>query len=240
MSLRPPPSSRQRGAALLMLVALAGIGSAALLMQAYKPGADDLRQELQTQQILGEAREALLGYAALHGRLPRPATSALDGAEDPQPCDSADSCNGFIPWVTLGIRGYDSWGKLLRYSVTPAFTNTSIRQLTTGDKVVIGRATNGLPTYIVGQAQCELYAQCAPAVLYSSGKYNLGTSVLGIHQASVATTNVDERQNDATPTYFISRARNNNAGVAGGEFDDMVTWVPIQQLQARLRATRSF
>lgn len=240
MSLRPPPFSRQRGAALLMLVALAGIGSAALLMQAYKPGADDLRQELQTEQILGEAREALLGYASRYGRLPRPAVSALDGTEDPRPCDTAESCNGFIPWVTLGIRGGDSWGKLLRYSVTPAFTVTPIRQLTAGDKVVIGRTSTGMLTYIVGQAQCEVYAQCAPAVLYSSGKNNLGTSVQGIHQASVATGNVDERQNDATPTYFISRTRSDNANAAGGPFDDMVTWVPIQQLQARLRATRSF
>lgn len=223
-----------------MLVVLAGIGSAALLMQAYKPGADDLRQERETQVVLGEAREALLGYVAQHGRLPRPATSPQDGVENPQPCDSAESCNGFIPWVTLGIRGYDSWGKLLRYSVTPVFTSTGIGTLTTGDKVVIGRATNGLPTYIVGQAQCELYAQCAPAVLYSSGKYNLGTSVLGVHQASVVTNNVDERQNDATPTYFISRTRSSDSATAGGEFDDMVTWVPIQQLQARLRATRKF
>lgn len=238
MPIRPPSASRQRGAALLLLLALAGMGAALLLMKAFRPVADDLRQQQHTLRALVDAREALLGYAAQHGRLPRPAISALDGAENPVPCDNADSCNGFIPWTTLGIERADSWGKLLRYSVTPAFTQTPIHALTPGDKVVIDRATNGLPRYIVGDAHCELYSQCAPAVIYSSGKYNLGTSTLGIHQASVATSNADERQNDSASRYFISRARSSDSAAAGGEFDDVVTWVPAQELNARLRATQ--
>lgn len=220
-----------------MLLAVVGIGAAALLMSAFKQDGDGRNQQQQTLRQLGEARDALLGYAATHGRLPRPATSALDGTETPRPCDTTDSCNGFIPWVTLGINGADSWGKLLRYSVTPAFTRAPVGPLTSGDKVVIGRASNGLPIYLAGLARCELYAQCPPAVIYSSGKYNLGTSTLGIHQGSATDSNVDERQNDTTASYFISRPQSTDKQVPGGEFDDLVTWVPIGQFNARLRAT---
>lgn len=237
MLAHPSPIGRQRGAALLMLMALAGIGAASFLMLALKPQADDLRQEKQTLQAMGEARDALLGYAARHGRLPRPATSALDGNENPRACTDANSCNGFLPWVTLGVTNADSWGKLLRYSVTPVFTQTPVGPLSAGDKVIVGRAGNGLPTYVVGQAQCTLYAQCAPAIIYSSGKYNLGTSTLGIAQAGQVTTNLDEQQNNNTPTYFISRVRSTDSAAPGGEFDDLVTWVPVEQLRARLRIT---
>ena len=76
----PHPARRQRGAALLLLLLLLGLGAAALLMGAFgRP--DPGPRERATLAALAGAREALLGYAARTGRLPRPAASALDGRE---------------------------------------------------------------------------------------------------------------------------------------------------------------
>ena len=237
MPYHPRYKNSQSGAALLMLIALAGMGAAVLLMQ-ISPSANEIQREERTQRVLGEAREAVLGYAAQHGRLPRPATSALNGIEREQPCDTAQSCNGFIPWVTLGISGGDSWGKLLRYSVTPAFTEAPIRLLTPGDRTVMGRKKNGGLFYVVGQQPCELYARCAAAVIYSSGKNNLGTSTLGVHQANTVRTNLDERHNDEAANDFIQRRQSSATDVTGGEFDDLVTWVSQQHVDGLLRATQ--
>lgn len=236
----PPPSARQlrqRGAALLILLAMLSIGGAMLLMSAPWSQSADRLHEKQTQQRLAEAREALIGFATQHGRLPRPARSALDGTENPVPCATAQGCNGFLPWVTLGIEGADGWGRLLRYSVTPVFTTAPIRAVTTGgDKTISTRDSRGLMYYLVGQAECPIYVQCAPAILYSSGKNAPGTSTLGISQLSPANSNLDEQYNAAAISNFISRQLTTAPEAPGGEFDDVVTWVPIQTLYDRMRA----
>ncbi len=240
MPLRRPLLSRQRGVALLLLVVMGGIGGALLMMSVFRPQAAERRNEQQTHKRLADAREALIGFAARNGRLPRPARSALDGRENPQPCDTVNSCSGFIPWVTLGIEGADSWGKLLRYAVTPSFTVVPIDAITVGgDKTVSGRDGQGKLFYLVGQPGCPVYVQCAPAVLYSSGKNNPGTSVLGIALPSPVDNNLDERQNDIASSDFISRPRGDAADAPGGEFDDLVTWVPVQKLYSSMRAAHT-
>ncbi|MTV40529.1 hypothetical protein [Duganella radicis] len=236
MRCRPSLFSRQRGAALLLLMALGGLGAALLLMSAFQPGSGERANEQQTYKRLAEAREALIGYAAQHGRLPRPATSALDGRERPQQCDSGASCTGFIPWVTLGIEGADSWGKMLRYSVTPAFTVIPIQAMFVGgDKIIVTRDNKGQPFYRVGREGCALFVQCPPAVIFSSGKSNPGVSVYGTALLNPSSTNLDERQNDTATNKFMSRARNTDPALPGGEFDDLVTFVPTQLLYARMR-----
>ena len=74
-------------------------------------------------------REALIGYALINRYLPCPAISATNGRED----RTGNNCtldggnpkrDGFIPWVTLGVSAVDSWDNLIRYSVSPVFTNS--------------------------------------------------------------------------------------------------------------------
>lgn len=107
-----------------------------------------------TQRILDQAREALLGFAAANGRFPCPASSTSNGAETFSPfggnatngaCNptvalAADVYSGFLPAVTLGFtpvdaNGFavDSWGltqNRVRYAVSRTTLNNGTTTVT--------------------------------------------------------------------------------------------------------------
>jgi hypothetical protein len=231
---------RQRGAALLMLLAVARVSLAALLIYAF--GRSDVERVRQGRPlaVLAQASDALVGFASTHGRLPRPAVSAIDGRERAEPCAGEADCSGFLPWVTLGVGGADSWGKRLRYSVTPEYTVAPVRRLSAiATKRVQTRDGAGNLRYDIGQAECLIYAQCLPAVVFSQGRNNLGTSVAGLAQANAARTNIDEVANDLATTGFIRRAASADPAMPGGPFDDLLVAVPLSTLYARMAAART-
>lgn len=231
---------RQRGAALLLLLAVASIGFAALLIGAFgRSGVERLREQ-RTLDRLAQANDALIGYAALHGRLPRPAVSATDGRESDEACEDEAACSGFLPWVTLGVPGEDSWGKRLRYSVTPLYTRVPILRISAfGTKQVLTRDSAGTLRHAVGQEPCVQAAPCAPAVIYSQGPANLGTSVAGLPQANGASDNIDEIDNDSATTVFYQRPASIDPRVPGGQFDDLLVALPLATLYERMTATRT-
>lgn len=238
MSPAPVPLRRQRGAALLIMLSLAVLAAGAFMMAAFGPGHDDRRQRQQTLARLADAREALIGYALRHGRLPRPAVSPLDGHEAPTPCQSERDCTGVLPWVTLGVDGADSWGKLLRYSVTPAYTIANITAGTTvASKQIMGRDAAGNPYLKVGSARCTAATACAPAVVMSSGRNNLGISTLGVAMANAAMANADELNNNAVANPFFDHAVQRDPARPGGEFDDLLVWVPLSALYPQMDKT---
>ncbi len=77
------------------------------------------RQYSQTNKVLEDAKEALIGFAMMNGRLPCPATAASNGVESFAGGGNAANgiCstfyNGFLPAVTLGILPVDSNGFLI-------------------------------------------------------------------------------------------------------------------------------
>ncbi len=184
----------------------------------------DQRNYNETQRQMDEIREALIGFAVVNGRLPRPATSATDGTENPANCGSDAACTGFIPWTTLGVKKTDAWNKMIRYSVTPQYADAAISLSTLGSKKVRTRDNAGTPSYFVGSGSACSDSPCAPAIIYSSGKTNWGYTEDGSALADTSTTNADEDSNaSATVTFF---ARGRSSVVNGGEFDDIVTWIP--------------
>lgn len=192
----------------------------------------DQRNYNQTTQQLDEIREALVGFAIINGRLPRPATSLADGAENPAICANNAACTGFIPWATLGLRKTDTWNKIIRYSVTPNYANSAFSLTTGGNKKVLTRDNAGVISYLIGSAaSCS---PCAPAVIYSAGKNNWGTSGDGVALPDSSATNADEDTNETATTDFFSRDQSNVA--TGGEFDDIVTWLPPYTLFNRMVA----
>jgi prepilin-type N-terminal cleavage/methylation domain-containing protein len=190
----------------------------------------DQRNYNETQQQINEIREALIGFAVVNGRLPRPASSLTEGTENPAICDNT-TCTGFIPWATLGVKKTDAWNKMINYSVTPAYANLPPFAMNTpGNKKVQTRDSAGTSSYLIGSAGgCS---PCAPAVIYSSGKNNWGLTEDGTALPDGSTSNTDEDANAIATASFFSR--NQSTVPTGGEFDDIVTWIPPYLLMNRM------
>jgi prepilin-type N-terminal cleavage/methylation domain-containing protein len=197
------------------------------------------RQYNETRQQLNEIREALIGFAIVYGRLPRPATSLTDGLENPADCGSDDACTGFIPWNTLGVKKTDAWDKMIRYSVTPAFaSNAAALKLTAyGSKKIRTRSDDGAESYLIGTAAGTCASSpCVPAVILSHGKNNWGITPEGAAIADDSATNADEDVNASATREFFARDPSNFPGHGGGEFDDLVVWIPPYILFNRMIA----
>jgi type II secretory pathway pseudopilin PulG len=217
---------RQRGAALLILLTMLILGVAAVGMNAFGGSARTSR-ERQALAAVGEAKEALLGYASTHGRLPRPALSADSGVEDPTPCASEQRCTGFLPWATLSLGPTYARGKPLRYSVTPAFADPNPQLSTAVATKTISNRIGKQLVFLQGSANCARQDQCVPAVVISSGKYQ-GLSSLGA---------TDQASNDAANVHFIQRPQENDETAVGAAFDDIVAWLPYGLLKTRMAVT---
>lgn len=175
-----------------------------------------LQRVKDTQRLLDEAKEALIGFAVGNGRLPRPATSAANGLENPVNCPTELACTGFVPWATLGTTKVDAWGKILRYSVTPAFTLPGLGLGTAATKNVETRDTLELAVPL---------ANAVPAVVFSHGERNFGTTDSGGAVPNLAALNADEISNNSASVTFMQRSPSEKA-LAPGEFDDIVIWIP--------------
>ena len=194
---------------------------------------DDLKRIARTDERLAEVREALIGFAIVNGRLPRPATSSVNGNERAV-CATELDCTGYIPWTVLGLQRTDGYDNLIRYSVTPAFANAAFTLSTLPTKSVTSRDTAGLLTYLAGAAVCTLNNGCVPAVVYSTGRGNWGVNLDGIALADTSTTNTDEDANNVATVSFVSRDYSESTTSAGGEFDDRLIWLPTALLSGRM------
>ena len=206
----------------LVIVALL-IGGMLLPLSAQR----DLQSISETEKQLSEIKEALTGFAIINGRLPRPANSATDGTER-SVCSNDADCTGFIPWQALGIQATDSWNKLIRYSVSPSFSNSTFSLTTKATKKIQTRDSAGNTAYLFGQASCTNPTDnlCSPAVIFSQGKQRFGTSTDGVTLSGGTATSIDEAANDSGGgVSFMSRTATDNTAAAGGEFDDIVTWI---------------
>ncbi|MFN9709438.1 MAG: prepilin-type N-terminal cleavage/methylation domain-containing protein [Burkholderiales bacterium] len=194
---------------------------------------DDLKRIARTDERLAEVREALIGFAIVNGRLPRPATSLVNGNERAV-CATELDCTGYIPWALLGLQRTDGYDNLIRYSVTPAFANAAFTLATLPSKLVTSRDAAGLVTYLAGNVPCTLNNGCTPAVIYSTGRRNWGVNLDGIALGDTSTTNTDEDANNAATVSFMSRDNSESTTLAGGEFDDRVIWLPAVLLSGRM------
>ena len=119
----------------------------------------------------------------------------------------------------MGSGKLDAWGNIIRYSVTPAFANAAFALTTVGTKTIQER--NEASTLVS-------YATEVPVVVWSNGPENFGTNGTGAVRAnnSSGVTNVDEITNNTASTTFRRRISVNNSAATGGEFDDIVIFIP--------------
>ena len=194
----------------------------------------DNRRYSETEKQLAHIREALIGFALAKRHLPCPAKSASDGREDRDPATNActDSGSGptrvgFLPWVTLGVTRHDAWDNLFRYSVTPSFANSNSDSYFALD-------TNG-DIQIKASSTVNLTNDEIPAIVLSHGKNGYGaTSSAGTAQSSPGSWTGDEQVNATSFDQVYVRVRTENTAAAGGEYDDVVAWVSLNQLFARM------
>ena len=180
--------ARQRGAALMVMLAILILGAAWWAVTALSTPVDRTASErVHNARILQEAKSALIGYVA-H-------TAAMTGEDDPGrlPCPEAfgsigglnegranGNCTlpavGRLPWRTLGLDKWrDASGEPLWYVVSPAWAlsnstvpplTTYINSNTTGQLTLDGRAdvvaliiAPGRPLQISASAGCTARVQ---------------------------------------------------------------------------------
>ena len=204
----------------------------------------DIRNNAETTRQLDETREALLGFAVTKGYFPCPAKSASDGEEDrdDDPVSGTMKCNegkrfGLIPWVTLGLKPSDSWGKLLLYSVTPGFSDGKVN-----DRFTMSSSTDITIKTRNDAGALENLSKIGgiPVVIMSTGKNGYWSRTLDQAEpnADSAGANDDEDTNAKKTTdgkTFVSRTPTGPDSPTG-EFDDLVTWISPNVLFNRMVA----
>ncbi len=198
----------------------------------------DQRRYAETEKQLEHIREAVIGFALANRFLPCPAVSATDGSEDRD--TSTGQCtdvggnpkrDGFVPWVTLGVTPNDAWNNFIRYSVDPDFARSDPNFFfTLGSSGDIRVRTRDQAGALVDLTNLEI-----PAVILSHGENGFGaTSLAGVARASPGGWSGDEADNASNTTLFYFRTRTEVTTATGGEFDDVVSWISLNQLFARM------
>lgn len=238
----PATATAQRGfnliemAIALMLLALT-LGGGLMSLEKQQ----EVARVRETQRLLGEARDALFGFAIAQGRLPCPASATSNGQESPP---GGGTCthphDGFLPAVTLGLSNPDSGGyapdgwttpaNRLRYSLSTA--NGGAFSTPNGMRTV-GIANLNPDLLICTSATGMTASSCAPgntlsnsavAVILSFGR-NAANAPGGLAGDEAANQDGDRR--------FVAAAAR-DAGATDGEFDDQLIWIAPGTLYNRL------
>lgn len=211
-----------------------------------------MRRQEEARRQIDEAKEALLGFAVAHARLPCPASAASNGMESFAPGGDAanGSCSnfydGFLPGATLGlaplVSGFvrDPWmttGSRVRYAVFGggADVNGVVNPLTraNGMQSATLAGLGAAPHYIMICSTGALASgsSCGPAANQLTFRAAFVLLSLGPNGASQPAAGSDEARNLAGNPVFIHR---DASSVAGAEFDDLVHWVPVHLVVNRL------
>jgi hypothetical protein len=205
-----------------------------------------------TEKTLNDVKDALLGFAAVNGRLPCPGTTsgaevfAAGGGVGNGQCASF---SGYVPALTLGVTPIDSsgfaldaWNNPIRYAVVrdqipaPPVGTTAIPSLTSADGLrtatlpEVAKATSllnvcdsGLGATATGcNASAKTLTTTAVAVVWSRGA-----------SAKTRANGTDEGQNESLAgRVFVSRTASDLP--TNNPFDDVVTWLGINTLANRM------
>ena len=199
------------------------------------------RQRGDTQRRLDDARELLLSFALVNGRLPCPATSSGEEAGGgAAPC--ATSYGGFLPARTIGFQpadaegfALDAWGNRIRYAVSGTQWGTAPARFT--------RQHAATAPWSMGQKPADLVVCSAPPAVASATACDPGTSttnqntvvaiVFSTGRNAGPARGASEARNLDANALFVSRAAD-PAGAPGGEFDDLLVWIPVGLLYGRM------
>lgn len=191
----------------------------------------------EAQKALEDIRQALLGFALANGYLPCPDTDN-DGLENISGSNCVNQEDN-LPFATLGVTGYDSWGNRYHYRVDSNFSQRAsgsrFSLSTVGDT-----STGGLQVCSIRSCTCTTSSltTCTdgpPAVVLSYGPNGYGAINATSGSPNPAPTGLDELENANGDFKFVSRTAS-NVGSGAGEFDDIVTWLSREILLNRMVA----
>jgi prepilin-type N-terminal cleavage/methylation domain-containing protein len=211
-----------------------------------------MRRGEETRRALGEAREALLGFAAAHGRLPCPASESSAGEEsfaaggDASNGNCSNFYDGFLPGATLGLspldpQGFmrDAWGSQrnrVRYAVfgggSPVGGEVNPFTRIGGMRAATLPALGAAPhyVYICSTGVAANASGCGPAANQLTRRAAFVLLSLGANAPATPAAGSDEARNVAGAPVFVYR----EASEARDGFDDVVQWAPVHLVVNRL------
>ena len=250
---------RVRGFTLVELAVVLTIVAFLLASLMYTFSAQvDQRNIEETRRRLEQARELVLSYAQINGRLPCPARSVNTAAPvtvtGDEVRDAAGNCVGdavtdyyggtnlgLLPARTIGMSqidpagfALDAWGNRIRYAVSNLITACSGTSTTCQpNDLLICKSATGITATACGGATNQIMSQSlVVAIVYSTGKNSISAQ-------DAATANglgrTDEAANLNGDRVFVFHPPTPSDS-ANGEFDDHFTWITVGELYGRLIA----
>ncbi len=212
----------------------------------------------ETRRRLDQARELLLAFAIVKGRLPCPATATSLGDESPAGGGTCTTYySGWLPAQAIGFQQVDSsgyaidvWGNRIRYAVSGvAPTNCSGTSTSPHFTNAANLRNNGV------SCQPNDLLVCKSATASVNPQPNAGASppscggggsnqimATGLVTAIVFSTGkngatggtgADEAQNLNGDALFVFHPPA-TSDAANGEFDDQMTWITVGELYGRM------
>jgi prepilin-type N-terminal cleavage/methylation domain-containing protein len=218
----------------------------------------------ETRRRLEQARDLLLGYAVVNGRLPCPATAASSGDESPV---GGGTCTtgyaGWLPARTIGFQQTDSagfaldvWGNRIRYAVSIATpyndddpqvcrpVNSATPPVTPHFTHKDNLRANGIDCQPNDLVVCKSATGISASSCGGGGANSIMTTSLvvaiiystGKNGAQTPCgTCVDELANLDGNATFVSHEHASSAA-ANGEFDDQMIWITVGELYGKMIA----
>ena len=218
------PSRTARGFSLVemaVVLVILGLLLSGLLMTLTSQQA--AQKVLEAERAEQQIREALLGFAAINGRLP----TAVG-------CTGGDA--GVLPWATLGLRQLDAWNWRYTYRVSPLFSRTVVARTpaqygcAVAPPAAPARAAFALcspgPYEVRGSAGGTALATGLPALFVSHGPngFRARRADGGLNGAS---GDADEQENADADAIHVDRSPTET-------FDDRVEWIAAPVLMNRM------
>ncbi len=189
----------------------------------------------ETNRLLEQARQGLIAFAAVHGRLPCPAqpdlASGTAGAgveRTPTATGCTGGARGVLPWASLGLPETDAWGRRFTYRVSPLFSRTVMARPASqfgctppptsppsqSAFALCSPGDNEVRSAAAGPA----LVSNAPAVVISHGANGRGAFLTSGAQMLLS-ADVDEIENHDNDPIFVDRTPTST-------YDDLVQWIP--------------
>jgi prepilin-type N-terminal cleavage/methylation domain-containing protein len=244
-----PACRRQRGFTLTELAVVFVIISLLLGAAMYTLSAQmDQRSFEENRRRLEAARELLLAFAVVNGRMPCPASTTSNGVESPAGGTCTDYYTGFLPARSIGYQitdanGYalDAYNNRIRYALSSVGPNQHFSN-------ALSMRTNGITTTPNDLVICDAWGGSTTGcgAEFSVTNLNIVAAAIWSQGKNFSTTGTGGANEQANNKIRLPAPQNNHpvlvwrtprpAGAVGGEFDDQMTWIAVGELYARLIA----